>query len=46
MLFNDRELNQEERSVRGTLVTGLTELDIRVLDIFEGSVRTFFAMIL
>ncbi|KAF8806978.1 hypothetical protein BYT27DRAFT_7140509 [Phlegmacium glaucopus] len=36
-LFKDRELDQEERSVRGTLVTGLTESDIRALDIFEGA---------
>ncbi|EIW84373.1 hypothetical protein CONPUDRAFT_142687 [Coniophora puteana RWD-64-598 SS2] len=31
-----RELTEEERSVRGTMVTGLTERDIRLLDVFEG----------
>ncbi|KAH9958308.1 hypothetical protein BC827DRAFT_1261329 [Russula dissimulans] len=31
-----RELTVEERSVRGTLVAGLTLQDIRFLDIFEG----------
>lgn len=40
-MFKDRKLDQEERSVRGTLVTGLTELDIRVLDMFEGTVCNF-----
>ncbi|KAG5643018.1 hypothetical protein DXG03_001756 [Asterophora parasitica] len=33
----DRDLEPEERSVRGTLVTGLSERDIKLLDIFEGS---------
>ncbi|ETW82978.1 hypothetical protein HETIRDRAFT_439553 [Heterobasidion irregulare TC 32-1] len=33
----DRDLNYEERSVRGTLVIGLTESDIRLLDLFEGN---------
>ncbi|TFK40393.1 hypothetical protein BDQ12DRAFT_648908 [Crucibulum laeve] len=32
----DRELSQEERSVRGTLVTGLTHHDMRLLNLFEG----------
>ena len=41
-MFKDRELDQEERSVRGILVTGLTEADVGALDIFEGNVRTFF----
>ena len=40
-MFKDRELDQEERSVRGILVTGLTESDIAALDIFEGNVRYF-----
>ncbi|KAF8581075.1 PLP-dependent transferase [Ramaria rubella] len=31
-----QELTQDERSVRGTAVIGLTEEDIRLLDIFEG----------
>ena len=31
-------LSQEEKSVRGTLVEGLTEKDIEYLDIFEGEV--------
>ncbi|VDC04759.1 unnamed protein product [Peniophora sp. CBMAI 1063] len=34
------ELTPEDRSVRGTLVTGLTSNDIRLLDIFEGSEYT------
>lgn len=34
-----RELTVEERSVRGTLVAGLTLQDIRFLDMFEGFVR-------
>ncbi|KAI0041918.1 hypothetical protein FA95DRAFT_1525981 [Auriscalpium vulgare] len=41
-----RELNLEEKSVRGTLVTGLTESDLELLDIFEGNeyVRTLVAV--
>lgn len=35
----ERELKPEERSVRGTLVTGLTKEDIALLDVFEGDVR-------
>jgi len=35
----DRQLTQDERSVRGTVVMGLTEEDIRLLDVFEGDVR-------
>ncbi|KAG6909073.1 hypothetical protein DXG01_002227 [Tephrocybe rancida] len=30
------ELSPEERSVRGTLITGLSDKDIRLLDMFEG----------
>jgi len=33
-----RDLSTEENSVRGTLVTGLTQADIELLDIFEGNV--------
>ncbi|KAH8823352.1 hypothetical protein DL96DRAFT_1617318 [Flagelloscypha sp. PMI_526] len=36
----DHELSSDERVVRGTLVTGLTESDIRFLDYFEGSEYT------
>ncbi|TFK20279.1 hypothetical protein FA15DRAFT_673596 [Coprinopsis marcescibilis] len=36
----DRELSQEEKSVRGILVAGLTEKDIELLDRFEGSYYT------
>ncbi|KAG2131355.1 hypothetical protein DEU56DRAFT_814097 [Suillus clintonianus] len=36
----DHDLNPEERSVRGSLVTGLSEEDIRLLDIFEGNQYT------
>ncbi|KAF8339718.1 uncharacterized protein EI90DRAFT_2966890 [Cantharellus anzutake] len=32
----DRELTQDERSVRGTLVNGLTPQDVTSLDLFEG----------
>ncbi|EGN98607.1 hypothetical protein SERLA73DRAFT_181151 [Serpula lacrymans var. lacrymans S7.3] len=32
----DHELDLEERSVRGSLVTGLTAADMKLLDIFEG----------
>ena len=41
-LFKDCKFTKEERSVRGILVTGLTEADMAALDIFEGTVRTFF----
>ena len=37
----ERELTQDERSVRGTVVSGLTAEDIRLLDIFEGDVYPF-----
>ncbi|KXN84713.1 hypothetical protein AN958_12140 [Leucoagaricus sp. SymC.cos] len=37
-LFKGRDdLPQEDRSVRGTLVTGLTVRDMRLLDFFEGT---------
>jgi hypothetical protein len=36
-----RDLNTEENSVRGTLVTGLTKRDIDLLDVFEGDVRIY-----
>ncbi|KAI0075813.1 hypothetical protein K474DRAFT_1760323 [Panus rudis PR-1116 ss-1] len=35
-LFNGRELSPEEKTVRGTIVSGLTTDDIALLDIFEG----------
>ncbi|KAH8100760.1 hypothetical protein BXZ70DRAFT_906950 [Cristinia sonorae] len=35
-----RPLTQDENSVRGILVTGLTDEDIRLLDIFEGDEYT------
>jgi hypothetical protein len=35
-----RDLPEDERCVRGTLVWGLTDLDLEFLDVFEGSVRT------
>jgi len=34
----ERELTREEKSVRGMLVTGLTDADMFLLDIFEGDV--------
>ncbi|KAK0204902.1 hypothetical protein DFS33DRAFT_1323683 [Desarmillaria ectypa] len=36
----DRELTQEEKYVRGTLVHGLTNMDILLLDVFEGTEYT------
>ncbi|KAI0951314.1 hypothetical protein AcW1_008384 [Taiwanofungus camphoratus] len=41
-LFTDheRELTPEERTVRGTLVTGLSATDIEFLDVFEGNQYT------
>ncbi|KAK0236023.1 hypothetical protein EDD85DRAFT_839003 [Armillaria nabsnona] len=36
----DRELTQEEKCVRGTLVHGLTNMDILLLDAFEGTEYT------
>ncbi|KAK0469649.1 uncharacterized protein EV420DRAFT_1495889 [Desarmillaria tabescens] len=35
-----RELTQEDKCVRGTLVHGLTNMDILLLDIFEGTEYT------
>jgi len=32
----DRELSPEEKSVRGSLVTGLSEAEVLLLDVFEG----------
>lgn len=34
------DLAPEERSVRGSLVAGLSDQDMRLLDIFEGNVGT------
>ncbi|KAF8149898.1 hypothetical protein B0H34DRAFT_666397 [Crassisporium funariophilum] len=39
-LLENSPLDQEEKSVRGTLVIGLTKHDISSLDIFEGSEYT------
>lgn len=36
------ELSPEERTVRGSLVQGLNESDIALLDVFEGDVRPRF----
>ncbi|GHJ85264.1 hypothetical protein NliqN6_1666 [Naganishia liquefaciens] len=35
-----RELSEEESSVRGTYVSGLTQTDVRALDVFEGDEYT------
>lgn len=35
-----KDLTPEDRTVRGTLVRGLTENDVRLLDTFEGDVST------
>ncbi|EIM91234.1 uncharacterized protein STEHIDRAFT_50247 [Stereum hirsutum FP-91666 SS1] len=37
----ERGLSREEKSVRGTLVVGLTNKDIHFLDVFEGNVCVF-----
>ena len=34
------DLEPEERSVRGSLVVGLSDEDVRLLDFFEGNVST------
>ncbi|KAK7696263.1 hypothetical protein QCA50_000916 [Cerrena zonata] len=39
-LFQGRELTPDEKSVRGTLVSGLSESDVALLDIFEGDEYT------
>ena len=36
LLFDGKELSRDEKSVRGTFVTGLSESDILFLDRFEG----------
>ncbi|KAG1895386.1 uncharacterized protein F5891DRAFT_1059173 [Suillus fuscotomentosus] len=36
----DHDLNSEEKSVRGSLVTGLSDADVQLLDIFEGDQYT------
>lgn len=36
----DRDLELDERSVRGSLVVGLSDKDMRLLDVFEGDVST------
>jgi hypothetical protein len=33
------QLEEEEYTTRGTFVSGLTIMDVRALDIFEGDVR-------
>ncbi|KAI0306310.1 hypothetical protein B0F90DRAFT_1808046 [Multifurca ochricompacta] len=37
----ERELTPEDKSVRGTLVNGLTNRDVALLDIFEGNAPKF-----
>lgn len=39
----DHDLDPEGRSVRGTLVLGLSITDIDFLDVFEGDVGTSFS---
>jgi hypothetical protein len=34
----DADLDMEQRSVRGTLIQGLSQADIDFLDVFEGNV--------
>lgn len=36
----DHDLDSEEKSVRGSLVTGLSDEDVRLLDVFEGDQYT------
>ena len=38
----DRDLNLDERSVRGNLVVGLSHTDIELLDVFEADVRNHY----
>jgi len=38
----DHDLEPEDRSVRGSLVLGLSKADIDSLDVFEGNVGTSF----
>jgi hypothetical protein len=38
--FFDKPLDKDERSVRGSLVTGLSESDMKLLDYFEGDVSS------
>ena len=40
----DHDLEPEDRSVRGSLVIGLSKADIDSLDVFEGNVSTFPAL--
>jgi hypothetical protein len=39
-MFN-RKLSPEEKAVRGSLVTGLSEAEVKLLDIYEGDVGLF-----
>ena len=34
----DHELSEDERSVRGNVVVGLSDRDVELLDVFEGNV--------
>ena len=38
----DHDLAPEDRSVRGSLVLGLSKTDMNFLDVFEGDVGTSF----
>jgi len=38
----DHDLEPEDRSVRGSLVLGLSKADVDSLDVFEGNVGTSF----
>jgi len=40
ILFKGRELTLEEKSVRGTLISGLNQEDVNLLDTFEGDEYT------
>ena len=41
----DHDLEPEDRSVRGSLVLGLSNADIHCLDVFEGDVRASLPML-
>lgn len=41
----DHDLEPEGRSVRGSLVLGLSKADIDCLDVFEGNVGTPFSTV-
>lgn len=41
----DHDLDEDKRSVRGSLISGLTDEDVRLLDVFEGDEYTREAVV-